>query len=157
MAAARYLNTNDFQGALFAKLNNVYAARAQLLLLYLAGGIAGSAAHCGWHYYKALQASGGGRFRSHFATFSPGALGASAAVNAIVVLDCLLFPTRTILLYGFIPLPAALLGMLWLWNDIAGTLGGSSQVAHAGHLGGAGMGLLYYLALRRRGFGRWYR
>ena len=30
--------------------------RLQLLLLYLAGGVAGSLAHCGWYYYKACQA-----------------------------------------------------------------------------------------------------
>lgn len=46
--------------------------------------------------------------------------GASAAVNAITVLDILLFPTRTILLYGILPMPAALFGALWLWQDISG-------------------------------------
>ena len=48
-------------------------------------------------------------------------------------------------------MPAALLGLLWLWNDIGGVLGGGmgSGIAHAGHLGGAGVGLAFYMAFRR--------
>jgi membrane associated rhomboid family serine protease len=61
-----------------------------------------------------------------------------------------MFPTQTILLYGLIPVPAALLGLLWLWNDLGGVLDGhQSQIAHAGHLGGAFTGLAFYLAFRR--------
>ena len=119
----------------------------QLLTLYLAGGLAGSLAHCGWQYYKEQGAG----LRARWGRMSSrGALGASAAVNAIVCVDVLLFPTRTILLYGLIPMPAALLGLLWLWNDLGGALdGGGSTIAHAGHLGGAATGLLFFLAFKR--------
>lgn len=118
-------------------------------MLYLAGGIAGSLAHCAHSYYKEQQR--GGRVRWGISGMgSKGALGASAAVNAIMLVDILLFPTRMILLYGIIPMPAALLSVLWLWNDLGGTLsGGASPVAHAGHLGGAATGLAFYLAFRR--------
>ena len=109
----------------------------RLLYLYLAGGIAGSIAHCLWY-------SSSSRY------FSPGALGASAAVNSIMIVDILLFPTRTILLYGFIPVPAALLGGLWLYRDVDGSLSGhGSLVAHAGHLGGAAMGLLFWIFVKK--------
>lgn len=45
--------------------------------------------------------TGEGRFgRARWFGFAPSALGASAAVNAIAVVDILMFPTRTVLLYG---------------------------------------------------------
>ena len=129
-------------------IGRIFGGR-KLLMLYLAGGIAGSLAHCAQSYYKEQQRGGRGRWGTSLFT-SKGALGASAAVNAIMLVDILLFPTRTILLYGFIPLPAALLGLLWLWNDLGGTLsGGPSPVAHAGHLGGAATGLAFFLAFKR--------
>lgn len=71
-------------------------------------------------------------------------------MNAIVCLDILLFPTRTVLLYGLIPMPAALLGVLWLLRDVTGAAeGGRTHIAHAGHLGGAAVGLAAFLAYRR--------
>lgn len=66
-----------------------------------------------------------------------------------MVLDILLFPTRTVLLYGLIPMPAALLGALWLARDVSGTVEGGSHVAHAGHLGGAAVGLAAWALFRR--------
>lgn len=33
-------------------------AAMQLLLLYLAGGVAGSLAHCGWYYYQSCKHGG---------------------------------------------------------------------------------------------------
>ncbi len=135
----------------------------KLLLLYLAGGVLGSLAHCGHSYYKEQKLRRGrgnssknvywglnSALSSGYGGASKGALGASAAVSAISIVDIALFPTRTILLYGLIPMPAALLGILWLWNDIGGTLDGrGSTTAHAGHLGGAVTGVAFYLAFRR--------
>ncbi len=54
---------------------------------------------------------------------SPPALGASAAVNALMVVDVLLYPARTVLLYGIVPMPMALLGALWLYADVTGAVG----------------------------------
>jgi membrane associated rhomboid family serine protease len=76
-----------------------FPSTLQLLLLYLAGGVAGSLAHCGWYYYKAVQSAAGRPMRRWFG-FAPSALGASAAVNALTVTSILLYPSRTILLYG---------------------------------------------------------
>jgi membrane associated rhomboid family serine protease len=137
----------------------------KLLILYLFGGVCGSLAHCGYSYYKEQKLRRGRSSGSNKNVYwglnsasssgygggsSQGALGASAAVSAISCVDIALFPTRTILLYGLIPMPAALLGLLWLWNDIGGTIDGrGSTVAHAGHLGGAFAGVAFYLAFRR--------
>lgn len=72
----------------------------KLLGLYLSGAIAGSMAHVLWTWHRERQLYGSHRIRWGFGPGSSGALGASAAVNAIVLMDVLLFPTRTILLYG---------------------------------------------------------
>lgn len=47
-------------------------------------------------------------------------LGASAAVNAIVIMSVLLNPTATYLVYGIVPLPAWALGIGWLAYDSMG-------------------------------------
>lgn len=46
-------------------------------------------------------------------------------------------------------MPAALLGVLWLARDVTGTLEGKGHIAHAGHLGGAALGLAFYVLFRR--------
>ena len=103
----------------------------------------------------ALPGAGEGRFgRRRWFGFAPGALGASAAVNSVMVVDICLFPTRTVLLYGLLPMPAALLGALWLMRDVTGTMegggggGGGQRIAHAGHLGGAATGLAFFLLFK---------
>ncbi|EFN54012.1 hypothetical protein CHLNCDRAFT_136040 [Chlorella variabilis] len=119
----------------------------RLLMLYMAGGVAGSLAHCGWYYYQACKTGEGRYGRARWFGFTPSALGASAAVNALTVCDILLYPTRTVLLYAIIPMPAALLGVLWLLNDVSGAMDGHrGHIAHAGHLGGAATGLAFFLA-----------
>ncbi len=54
---------------------------------------------------------------------SPGALGASAAVNAIVLLDILLYPQRMVYLYMVLPVPAALFGVVYIVGSMTGLLG----------------------------------
>lgn len=56
---------------------------------------------------------------------------------------------REALLAGIIPMPAALLGVLWLLNDVSGAVDGHrGHIAHAGHLGGALTGLAFFLAYK---------
>lgn len=75
-------------------------------------------------------------------------------MNAIVVLDTLLFPTRIIYVNLILPVPALLLGGFVLARDMIGARAGSDGVAHAGHLGGAAVGLAAWawLILKRRRF-----
>ena len=57
---------------------------------------------------------------------SPPALGASAAVNAVVLLTILLNPYSTVYIYAVLPVPAALLGLLYIGGDMFGVLGVST-------------------------------
>ncbi|KAL7153069.1 hypothetical protein ABFS83_04G140500 [Erythranthe nasuta] len=80
-----------------------------LLKLYLSGAIAGSI------FYLAYHALIAPLFQSNQMLFTdpskiPG-LGASGAVNAIMLLDIFLFPSKTLYLDFIIPVPAILLGV----------------------------------------------
>lgn len=50
-------------------------------------------------------------------------LGSSGAVNGIVIFEILMMPFATILIYGVLPLPAWVLGALFLAQDINGAIG----------------------------------
>ena len=80
-------------------------------------------------------------------------VGASGAVVGIVVLFALNFPRRTLLLWGIVPIPAWLLGVLLVVGDLVGAAGASSApglgndkapIAYGVHLAGAAFALLYY-------------
>lgn len=76
------------------------------------------------------------------------AIGASGAIAGILTLFVLHFPRRTIYLHFLIPVPAWLLGVLYLASDIGGLLGvtqGTTPIAYAAHLGGVAAGALYYM------------
>ena len=148
-----------------------------LLNLYLAGGVAASIAHVAWCRRERnarrrrlrgrtdgtiLQSAGrrwarGGGSSEYLRT--PPALGASGAVNAIVLLNAALFPFQTVYLNFFVPMPTALFAAMFLARDLYGAqmgLGGSST-GHAAHLGGAAVGAAAWGAMRfgvfRRGGG----
>ncbi len=72
-------------------------------------------------------------------------LGASGAVTAVVVFYTLLYPTRKILFFFFIPAPVWALCAFFVVQDVLGaTSAGPSEVAHFAHLVGAVYGLLYW-------------
>jgi membrane associated rhomboid family serine protease len=72
------------------------------------------------------------------------ALGASGAVTAVMVLFAMHYPTRTVLLFFFLPVPVILLVVFNVLQDTIGLFGGSKQpIAFAAHLGGAAFGFLY--------------
>ncbi len=74
-------------------------------------------------------------------------LGASGAVTATFLLFVCLYPNRTILLFFVLPLPAWVVGVLFVLADLAGMQGiGRSEwgkVAFDVHLVGAAFGVLY--------------
>ena len=69
--------------------------------------------------------------------------------HTAVLFGCL-NPTATLLLWGIIPMPAGFATALFVGKDLLGLVGGSrDHVSHEGHLAGAAVGGLYFLALRR--------
>ncbi|MDO5566854.1 MAG: rhomboid family intramembrane serine protease, partial [Planctomycetia bacterium] len=75
-------------------------------------------------------------------------LGASGAISTIVILFALNYPHAQVLLFGIIPMPAWLLGVLYIVLDTMGTFNSGSNIAHDVHLTGAALALIYF-------FGRW--
>ena len=77
------------------------------------------------------------------------AIGASGGVVAIVILFRFLYPHEKVLIYGIIPMPAWLMGLLFVALDIFNAIGQSkgieSGIAWQAHLGGAAFATAYYL------------
>ena len=138
-----------------------------LLNLYLAGGVVASLTHvvwCRWERERRQARRGrgimqrAGRWMENTAGYltTPPALGASGAVNAVVLLNALAFPMNTIYLNFFIPMPNWLFAGLFLSKDLYGAqlgLGGSST-GHAAHLGGASVGAAAWAWMK---YGRYLR
>ncbi|KAL6175414.1 hypothetical protein ACLB2K_052055 [Fragaria x ananassa] len=118
-----------------------------LLKLYLAGAIGGSVFYLVHHAF--LAASSKNRpFGMMDASKTP-ALGASGAVNAIMLLDIFLHPTATLYLEFIIPVPAMLLGIFLIGKDILRIMEGNSQISGAAHLGGAAVAAIAWARLRK--------
>ncbi len=86
---------------------------------------------------------------NHFAGTDPGTrlLGASGAVIGVILLFCLNFPRRTILLMFVLPVPAWVLGVFIVGGDVWGALSsgdGPVQTAFSVHLTGAALAFLYF-------------
>jgi membrane associated rhomboid family serine protease len=109
----------------------------RFLLFYLAAGVAGCLAQAG-----TLQ----------FLMGTPGqaACGASAALVAILMLFALAFPKEQVLLFFVIPLPAIGAALAFVTLDVFGLIyqmeGGGLPIGHGAHLGGAVIGIAYFLA-----------
>ena len=114
----------------------------RLVALYLVGGVVGNLVQLSLNYNNEQQY----RWGQPRPTYG---LGASGSVNSIVTLSILLFPKETVLLYFVVPVPAALMGVLFLLRDFSGLYSqGNSGTSHAGHLGGASVGAAYWIILK---------
>jgi len=75
-------------------------------------------------------------------------LGASGAVMGVMMLYIFHFPHRTFLFMFAIPMPAWVLGIIYVYFDISGALGGfrltNEPVNNVAHLAGAAFGILFY-------------
>jgi hypothetical protein len=71
-------------------------------------------------------------------------LGASGAVTAVILLFCVHFPKRTVLLMFILPIPAWVLGVMIIVLNIAGMGNSEANVAFDVHLVGAVFALAYW-------------
>ncbi|KAJ7978756.1 Rhomboid-like protein [Quillaja saponaria] len=119
-----------------------------LLRLYLAGALGGSIFYLVHHAFLASKER---RMWSMNPSKAPG-LGASGAVNAIMLLDIFLFPKATLYLDFIIPVPAILLGIFLIGKDMLRIIEGDSHISGSAHLGGAAVAAIAWYRIRRGRF-----
>lgn len=119
-----------------------------LLKLYLAGALGGSIMFLINEAFIVPWLEGISR-KYYNARYSPGGLGASGAVNAIILLDIFLFPKAVHYLNFFIPVPAMLLGGIIIGRDLWLVKQGDTQISGAAHLGGALVAALAWAKIKR--------
>lgn len=71
-------------------------------------------------------------------------LGASGGIAGVLVLFALWYPHVQVYLMGVLPVPAWVMAILFLAQDIMGAMKQSGDVAYTAHLGGALFGFLYF-------------
>lgn len=75
-------------------------------------------------------------------------LGASGAIMGVMMVYIFHFPHRTFLFFFAIPMPAWVLGIIYVYLDLSGALGGfrltDEPVNNVAHLAGAAFGVLFY-------------
>jgi membrane associated rhomboid family serine protease len=114
------------------EVEDVYGRR-EFLRIYLAALVLGSVV---WCLREFLYGPAKG----------PTLVGASGAVTAVVLLFVFQFPKRTILLFMVLPVPAWVLGVIFIGGDLSGWIGGSREgkVAYDVHLVGAAFAACYH-------------
>ncbi|CAM0946696.1 unnamed protein product [Alopecurus aequalis] len=112
-----------------------------LLQLYLKGAVLGSAFYLAEMLFLAPRKEG-------FGGWNTPVLGASAAVNATILLYIFLFPTSTVYLHFVIPLPAALVGAGLIGVDLWRVKKGKSRVSGSAHLGGTFVAALVFADMK---------
>ncbi|KAB5553119.1 hypothetical protein DKX38_010430 [Salix brachista] len=121
-----------------------------LLKLYLAGAIGGSVFYLLHHGYMALSSERQGMWVRD-PSRTPG-LGASGAVNAIMLLDIFLNPRATLYFDFIIPVPAILLGIFIIGKDVLRIMEGNSNISGSAHLGGAAVAAIAWARIKRGRF-----
>ncbi len=71
-------------------------------------------------------------------------LGASGGIAGVLVLFALWYPHVQVYLMGILPVPAWVMAILFLAQDIMGAVNRAGEVAYTAHLGGAFFGFLYF-------------
>jgi rhomboid-like protein len=86
------------------------------------------------------------------------ALGASSALSGVLLLFSLVYPRHKVLFFFVLPLPAAAAALIFIaldvWGLIAQAEGGGLPIGHGAHLGGALVGILYFVMAGGRLRGR---
>ncbi|CAN1312151.1 RHOMBOID-like protein 12, mitochondrial, partial [Linum perenne] len=136
----------DF-GHLFSNMLGLYFFGVNL---YLWGATGGSVLYLLHHYFMALSSKEQGTWRRDPSRV-PG-LGASGAVNAIMLLEIFLNPRATIMFDFIIPVPAMLLGVFVIGKDVWRIVQGDSNISGSAHLGGAAVAAVAWYRIRRGRF-----
>lgn len=121
--------------------------RARFLTLYFGGGLTSSICHLLWPYFVPRHWPA-----SHSRNRFNGGLGASGAINAIVMYNILTYPSQMVYFFGVVPIPAILFGLGFVGMDLYGLYTGTSTNGNAAHLGGAAFGAGIFMFLKRRRF-----
>ncbi|MCA1811522.1 MAG: rhomboid family intramembrane serine protease [Halobacteriales archaeon] len=120
-------------------VERIVGTRRYLVLFLVAGAVSGIAQV---HLSAALGHGGG-------------ALGASGALMALFGVVMVLLPKERIFIYGIVPVPMWIAGILYAALDVLGVLNPYSPVGNIAHLSGMALGLGYgaYVKqdLKRRG------
>jgi len=79
-------------------------------------------------------------------------LGASGGVCGVIILFAWMFPKKMLLLWGILPLPMWVIGVLIVVMDAAGAarIAGCCGIAYSVHLAGAAFATLYYFVFFKR-------
>ncbi len=130
----------------FGRLIIEYLGNEKLISIYIVGGVAGAVAYLFMYntvpFY--MDRSGG-----------PGMVGASAAVDAIVIAAATLLPNYTIHLMFFGPVKIKYIAIFTVVMSFLSATGGNAG-GNIAHLGGAGIGYLYIKSLNSgTDIGRW--
>ncbi|VVB56924.1 Rhomboid protease GlpG [uncultured archaeon] len=131
-----HLLLNCYALWMFGPILEQRLGRTGFLLLFLAGGLAGSA------FYEGAILLG----------ISPAvpALGASGAIYAVLGAIAVLAPRLMVALFGVIPLSMRQAALLWVALELLGTFNPYSGVASTAHLGGLALGFAWgWLESRR--------
>lgn len=116
------------------ELENVWGSK-RFLIYYLACGLGGAVANL---------------FVAPLLGQAAPTVGASGAVFGVLVAFGMLFPDRPIYLYFLLPIRAKYFISAYILLELFfGVTGSSSGVAHFAHLGGAAVGFVYTLMLKR--------
>ena len=97
-------------------------------------------------YLLAILAGGAGFYLvSALHGWPPGAvLGASGAVSGVVALFIFYYPRQTLLIWGILPVPAWVLGVIMLLMNLKYAVVPGSGISWEAHLAGAAFGVAYY-------------
>lgn len=115
----------------FVESYGTFQGNVNYLLLYIGGAA-----------FAALPG-----LKRHGDNYNYSAIGASGAVAAILFAAILLNPTHIFYVYGTIPLPAVVLGVLYLALEYYLDKRGGSNIAHDAHFWGAVFGFVFPVAL----------